>query len=278
MEFLVMIGQLVLSLGLAVLMGSFILLAIPESKRPKIQITPVIISTSLLGVVLGAFIPILQITFALMPRMSFTTALETVLLSYRTGMAWDVTLGSAMILLIIYVFSYSSPSKIWPFIYLLLVTILIATIAWASHASSISPVRGFLGDFFHLLAAATWVGILLVIGWFSTNTANWLKWLKWFSPVAFSCFVVMGLSGFLLMDLTIPNYVEGLQTAYGKGLLLKHILMIPLIATIIINSFYMKRWLQTKAVNPTFWVRIESIVLFAIFAVTAFFSHQAPPM
>lgn len=87
----------------------------------------------------------------------------------------------------------------------------------------------------------------------------------------------MGVSGFLLMDLTVPNYVTGLSTSYGQGLFIKQLLMIPLIAYIVINSFFMKRWMETRKLDPVPWVRAESIILFAIFAVTAFFSHQAPP-
>lgn len=277
MELLVMLGQLVLSLGLAVLVGSFILLAVPERKRPSIRISPLVIAGSVLGVVIGAFIPVLQITLALTPRLAFTEAFEMVVLSYRTGLAWDFTLLGGVLLIVVY--ALFNDRKAWFFQagYLALTVFIIGTIAWASHASSIAPVKGFIGDFLHLLAAAIWVGVVLVIAWFSTTTTNWLNWLKWFSPVAFICFLTMGISGFLLMDLTVPNYVTGLSTSYGQGLFIKQLLMIPLIAYIVINSFFMKRWMTARKLDPVPWVRAESVILFAIFMVTAFFSHQAPP-
>ncbi|MBM7707177.1 putative copper resistance protein D [Chryseomicrobium aureum] len=277
MELLVMAGQLVLSLGLAVLVGSFLLLAVPVTKRPALRVSPIVILISTLAVVIGAFIPILQITFALMPRLSFTEAFEMVVLSYRTGLAWDFTLLGGVLLIVLYALFQHRNEWFFQAAYLALTVFMIGTIAWASHASSIAPVRGFVGDFLHLLAAAIWVGVVLVIAWFATTTTNWLNWLKWFSPVAFICFITMGVSGFLLMDLTVPNYVTGLSTSYGQGLFIKQLLMIPLIAYIVINSFFMKRWLITRKLNPIPWVRAESVILFAIFMVTAFFSHQAPP-
>ena len=277
MELLVMAGQLVLSLGLAVLVGSFLLLAVPVTKRPALRVSPIVILISTLAVVIGAFIPILQITFALLPRQSFTTALETVLLTYRTGLAWDFTLLGGVLLVLTYAVFQEKRQWYFQASYLALTTFMIGTIAWASHASSIAPIKGFIGDFLHLLAAAVWVGVVLVIAWFSTNTENWLPWLKWFSPLAFICFVTMGVSGFLLMDLTVPNYATGLSTSYGQGLFIKQVLMIPLMAYIVINSFFMKRWIETRKLDPIPWVRAESIILVAIFTVTAFFSHQAPP-
>lgn len=272
-----MVGQLVLSLGLAVLVGSFLLLAVPVSARPELTISPLVILGSVLAVVAGAAIPIFQIAQALTSRLSFTTALETVLLTYRTGLAWDFTLLGGVLLVILYALFNHRSERIFQVAYLALTVFMIGTIAWVSHASSIAPIKGFVGDFLHLLAAAIWVGVVVVVAWFSTNTANWKPWLRWFSPVAFICFVAMGVSGFLLMDLTVPNYVTGLSTSYGQGLFIKQLLLIPLIAYIVINSFFMKRWMDARKLDPVPWVRAESIILFAIFAVTAFFSHQAPP-
>lgn len=277
MEWLVIIGQLVLSLGLAVLVGSFIVLAVPESKRPSLAIPPLVIAGSVIGVVIGAFIPVIQITFALMPRFSFTSALEMVLLSYRTGLAWSFTLLSSVFLLVLYALFGHRKERRYHVGYLALTVVMIGTIAWASHASSVAPLRGFIGDFLHLLAAAVWVGVVFVIAWFSKNTSHWTEWLKWFSPIAFLSFVTMGISGFLLMDLMVPNYVAGLRTAYGQGLLIKHLLMIPLIFYIVVNSFFMKRWMEARNVNPIPWVRAESLILLAVFLATAYFSHQAPP-
>lgn len=273
----VMLGQILLSLSLALLAGSFLLLAVPKTHRPVLSIPSYVVVLAVLGLVIGTFIPVIQVALALTPRLSLIAALEMVLTSFRIGIAWDFTLLGGVLLIISYVLFQNRSEKLFQIGYLIITVFLVGTVAWASHASSISPVRGFIGDFLHLLAAAIWVGVVVIIGWFAVSTDNWKKWLKWFSPVAFVCFLTMGLSGFLLMDLLVPNYVTGLSTSYGQGLFIKQLLMIPLIAYIVINSFFMKRWMETKKLNPVPWVRAESIILFAIFMVTAYFSHQPPP-
>lgn len=278
MDMLVMISQALLYVCFAILAGGFLLLLIPSTYRPDVKISTDYLLISAILVPILAFMPVLDITLFIAPRLGFAEALQTVLLSYTVGNAWDFTLMVSALLVLVIALMRSKEKRISAFIALLLTFGLMLTIAWSSHAGAMDPIKGITGHFIHLAAISIWVGVVLVVGWCATNPTNWLKFLSWFSKVAIGCLVATALSGFLLMDVMVDGYTDSWMVSYGQGLLIKHLFLIPLVFYALLNGFVVKYFLSKDAAfNPIPWIRLEGIVLFVIFALTAFFTQQSPP-
>ncbi|WP_235848509.1 copper resistance D family protein [Litchfieldia alkalitelluris] len=119
-----------------------------------------------------------------------------------------------------------------------------------------------------------------MISWFSTSKENWLTFLKWFTPVAITCFLITIGTGLFLMTLVVDfkDYTDAWMLSYGQALLIKHLLIIPLLAFAFINSVLMrKRLSKDKEFNPKPWIKAESIILLFIFSATAALGQQSPP-
>src|SRR5690606_1005796 len=81
--------------------------------------------------------------------------------------------------------------------------ILLLAVGWASHAASLTDWSGFVFHTLHFTAVTVWVGILLMVSWFSATPKNWLLFLKWFTPVALSCLAIVIGSGIFIMTLAV---------------------------------------------------------------------------
>jgi len=278
MDILVIISQVLLYVCFSILAGSLLLQLIPSTYRPDVKIPTYYLLMSAIMVPIFAFIPVLDITLFIAPRLGFGEALQTVLLSYTVGNAWNFTLiGSALLVLVIALMR-SNEKRTSASIALALTFGLMLTIAWSGHAGSMSPITGIISHFIHLAAISVWVGVVLVVGWCATNHDNWLKFLSWFSKVAIGCLAATGLSGILLMNVMVDGYVDSWAVSYGQGLLIKHLFLLPLLFYALLNGWVVKHLLAKDATfNPIPWIRLEGIVLFVIFAMTAFFTQQSPP-
>lgn len=74
------------------------------------------------------------------------------------------------------------------------------------------------------------------------------------------------------------DYPNSWMLPYGQALLIKHLLIIPLLAYAMINSIFIKKKLITDInFNPRPWARIESIIILLIFSATAALGQQSPP-
>jgi putative copper resistance protein D len=68
------------------------------------------------------------------------------------------------------------------------------------------------------------------------------------------------------------------MVAYGQGLLIKHLFILPLLFYALGNGLIVKYKLSKDAAfNPIPWIRVEGIILLVIFTITAIFSQQSPP-
>ena len=277
MVFLGMISQTLVYLCFAILMGSFILFLIPETKRTTIQVPRGVLVASTIGIALFSFFPVLQILLYLVPNSDLGETLQSVLLTFEIGKAWLFTFILSIILLIyIYLFDYQE--KIFSLLGVAITFILILALGWSSHASSYTQVWGFVSDTLHFSAVSVWVGVLLVISWFSQNHQNWTNFLKWFTPVALICFIITIISGLLLMNIIVDDYPNSWLLSYGQTLLIKHLLIIPLIVFAAINSVLIKKKVQSDAsFNPLPWVKTEGILMLLIFSATAALGQQSPP-
>ncbi|WP_067726867.1 copper resistance D family protein [Oceanobacillus damuensis] len=278
MDIVVMISQVLLYVCFSILAGGFLLLLIPSTYRPDVNIPTYYLLLSAITVPIFAFIPVLDTTLFIAQRLGFGEALQTVLLTYTVGNAWNFTLiGSALLVLIIALME-SNEKRISSFIALLLTFGLMLTIAWSSHAGAMDPAIGIIGHFIHLAAISIWVGVVLVVGWCATNHHHWLRFLSWFSKLAIGCLAATALSGILLMDIMVDGYMDSWMVSYGQGLLMKHLFLIPLLFYALLNGLVVKYFISKDvAFNPIPWIRLEGIILFAIFTMTAIFTQQSPP-
>ena len=278
MDILVIISQTLLYLCFSVLVGSFILLLVPSKYRPDIKIPKRFLLISAITLPVFAFIPVLDITLYIAPRLGLFESFKIVLTTYTVGTAWDFTLLGSIMLVLLIALARSTEKSIFAFLGILLTFGLILTVAWSSHASAIDPIIGIISDFIHLAAVSIWVGILLIIGWCSLNHKNWLEFLSWFSIVAISCLVATALSGVFLMDVMVDGYIDSWMVSYGQGLLIKHLFLLPLVFYALVNGLIVKYKISKDATfNPIPWIRVEGFILFVIFTITAIFSQQSPP-
>ncbi len=278
METVVIISQILLYLSLSILVGSFILLLVPNKYRPEIRVAKKYLLISAITVPIFSFVPVLDIILYIAPRLGGIESFKLVLTTYTVGNAWNFTLvGSVVLILFIYMI-WPTHKKLYSCLGLILTFGLILSLAWSSHSGTIDPIIGIISDFTHLAAVSIWVGIVLVMGWGARNYKNWVEFLNWFSIVAFSCLVMTAISGLLMMDLIVDHYVESWMVSYGQGILFKHLFLLPLVFYAVINGLLMKFLISKNYnFNPIPWIRLEGFILFGIFAITAFYSIQPPP-
>ncbi|WP_249869576.1 copper resistance D family protein [Oceanobacillus saliphilus] len=278
MDILVMISQVLLYVCFSILAGSFLLQLIPSTYRPDVKIPTNYLLISAIMVPIFAFVPVLDTTLFIAPRLGFGEAIKTVLLSYTVGNAWNFTVIGSVLLVLVIALMRSNEKRTSAFIALGLTFGLMLSVAWSSHAGVMEPLMGITGHFIHLAAISVWVGVVLVVGWFATNHHHWLTFLSWFSKVAIGCLVATALSGILLMDILVDGYANSWMVSYGQGLLIKHLFLIPLVFYAFLNGIVVKNLLSKDAsFNPIPWIRLEGIILFVIFTMTAFFTQQSPP-
>ena len=171
-------------------------------------------------------------------------------------------------------------NPLYAYIGIVITFILILALGWSSHASSIEQWKGFVVHTIHFLAVTIWVGILFVVSWASKNHLNWMKFLRWFTPVALICFFITVISGLFLMTVVIDykDYANSWILPYGQALLIKHLLIIPLLAYVFINSILIRKKIKNNDnFNPRPWTKAESLIVFLIFSATAVLGQQEPP-
>eukprot|EP00130_Batrachochytrium_dendrobatidis_P008597 XP_006683472.1 hypothetical protein BATDEDRAFT_36321 [Batrachochytrium dendrobatidis JAM81] len=257
-----MLEQADLLLCFSVLVGSFILLLVPSNYRPNVKIPKYFLLISAITLPVFAFFPVLDIILFIAPRLGLLESFKIVLTTYTVGTAWDFTLLGSIVLILLIVFTRPAEKSNFAFLGLVLTFGLILTIAWSSHAGAMDPNTGIISDFLHLTAVSIWVGILLIIGW----------------VVAISCLIITAVSGLFLMNVMVDGYTDSWMVSYGQGLLIKHLFLLPLIFYALVNSLVVNYKISKDATfNPIPLIRIEGLILFAIFLITAIFSQQSPP-
>nr|WP_263323213.1 CopD family protein [Neobacillus sp. Marseille-Q6967] len=280
MFFAGLLSETLLYLCFSLLMGSFIISLVPESARPQMKLPKGILLTAALGVSIFSFLPVLKIVLYLYEDLGLAYTLQSVLTNFEVGKSWLSTLFISLILFVYLIPINIQRKPMFALTGLAFTLILIAALGWSSHASSLSKTAGFLIHSAHFLAVTVWVGILIVVSWFSQNHENWQRFLKWFSPVAAACLTVTVLTGISLMTfhMKLTDYVSVTAIDYGQILLIKHLAILPLFFFAFINSFYIRKRLKSdKAYNPITWARLESIVVFLIFTITGALGQASPP-
>lgn len=274
------ISESLLYLCFSLLTGSFLLYLVPSSYRPYINVPKGVLMMATGGIAILSFVPILQLILYLYHDIGLGQTLHSVLFTFEVGKAWLFTYILSNILFIFIVWFDFRKKTIYAFIGISLTFILMLALGWASHASSLDQWKGFFVHTIHFAAVSVWVGILFVVGWFSKKHSNWLNFLKWFTPVAIICFLITAITGFILMSFVIDynEYANAWMLPYGQSLLVKHLLIIPLVAYAFINSILIrKRIKKNESFNPISWTKAESLIVYLIFSATAALGQQEPP-
>lgn len=275
---IISISHALLYVALAIIMGIVVLNIIPAELRPKLSIPPRLLFVSLAGVVIFSTVPIVlkAIHIASMFEAPFFKTLGTILISFRMGQGGVAVFVLALMTAL---FHWLGESHKWSrFMAVVSAGGMAFAVGYTSHAASLQPLSGFLADSFHFLSAVLWSGVLLVAGFFATSKEGWLPFFRWFTPLAIGAVGVIILSGLVLMDQIVPQYVSAWMLTYGQLLLIKHLLFIPLVFYGFAHGFLVKRRLQWDTFfSPQTSIKVESILLLLIFAITAFMKEETPP-
>ncbi|NOU65414.1 hypothetical protein GC096_15375 [Paenibacillus sp. LMG 31461] len=260
----------------AILTGVSILALLPDNKKPRYHISDNTLTWVLLGIVLLSLVQVIKIIVFYKEILGYDIPylLFTVLSDYKIGNAWFTTVITAMVMLLFLGLKPNSKAikYKWKAIPILTLILLIA-FGYASHSASLYGWSGFAAHTTHFVSAMVWIGVLFVVGWFTVELKNWSPFLKWFSPMAIVCVSLNIIAGLLLMSRLSPYYVSSWITSFGQAMLIKHLLIVPIIALALINTFLLR-----KESNKTLsWMRAESIVIIILLVVTAFMGQQEPP-
>lgn len=274
------ISETLLYICFSVLFGSFIISLVPISYRPDINIPKGALMLASGGIAILSFFPILQLVLYLYHDIGLTQTLRSVIYTFEVGKAWIFTFLISNVLFIFVIWFDYRKRSLYAYIGIAFTLLLSLSLGWSSHASSIEQWKGFLTHTTHFLAVTIWIGLLIVVSWFSKNHSNWLSFLKWFSPVAIGCFLITIVTGLVLMTfvMDLKDYANSWPLPYGQALLFKHLLIIPLLAYAFINSTLIKKKIKVgQNFNPRPWAKVESIVILLIFSATAALGQQSPP-
>lgn len=237
MTYYLIVSETVLYVSFSILVGAIILQLIPGNYKPTIDIPRSVYFLSILGIIFASVGPLVQVVFYFIEALGFWQTLKSVLYNFEVGKAWMFT--SWVGLLLYFMVLYKKPKYFQAFLVLLMVI----AVGYSSHAASLSFWYGLTSHTIHFLGITVWTGILLIVSFFSKDLRNWSKFLSWFTPTAILSLVLIILSGFMTMKLVVEpkDYVSSWMLPYGQALLVKHILIIPLVAFAFINGISMRK-------------------------------------
>ncbi|MBU8907430.1 copper resistance D family protein [Desertibacillus haloalkaliphilus] len=277
---MVIISDALLYVSFSLLMGLLIFELVPRKYRPAFRVSNRFFFGVVGSVMVLTLVPVISVTSYIVHQFEANLfhTFQQILFSYSIGHAWLVVMLFSCLLLFTRARLNQAQVLIVRILPLICAIAIVFAASWASHAASLEPLYGFLANSLHFLAVTVWIGIMLVVSWFSTTDERWLPYLRWYTPVAISCVAIIILSGFALMSLITPEYVNSWVLTYGQLLLLKHLLFIPLLMYGLINGFLMTRKLkQMPTFSPKKWLRAEAVIALAVFVVTAVMTEQTPP-
>ncbi|WP_409272428.1 copper resistance D family protein [Neobacillus sp. SCS-31] len=262
-------GQYIL---ISFLTGYFLLDLIPEKKKPRILVPKKLVQLCVVGTVFISFIPLLNIIFIFKDSYGLLGAASASLIETQAGRSWIFLTIWALLLWLNVYFNWS---KIYR---LQLLMLMVFAIANGSHVASLSKY-GIYSHSAHFILVAVWVGVLLIVGWFSEDSENWREFLNWFTVLAIGCLAAISVTGFFLMDLVMADirYVESWAIPYGRMLLLKHLSIIPVLAFALINGVLSRKLVKNHAFDPRKWIRAECLLLMLVFYCTGVMGTLSPP-
>ncbi|WP_227936069.1 copper resistance D family protein [Alkalihalobacillus deserti] len=273
---LLSIANVTLYICLSIVTGFFLLRNISEARRPAIHIPLQLIKWLIIMIPILLLVPVVRVTWTIYSGFSvpLLQSIRTVFLEYSVGQAFLVA-----VIIVIGLLVCLSSNKNWiNSVALAEVFLLIVMSSWSSHGTSVAGWFGFLGNSLHLLAVSVWVGTLSVVGWFSREWNDPNRFFQWFSVTAGAAVIIIIVSGFMLMASIVPEYVQAWLLNYGQLLFIKHLMFLPLLAFgfhHLLLGFQKVKPAKNDRVKRSF--RVESIIAFIIFSISAVMTEQTPP-
>ncbi|CAM4421483.1 copper resistance D family protein [Paenibacillus tarimensis] len=268
-------------LSFSVLFGAFILEAIPDNRKPVVTVPRIYMTASIIGIIAGSGAQVVKLIIFFMVELGYDLGFVVfrVLRDYDIGHGWLWTLVLGILLYVLLLMKIEPEyAQQVPYIKLAILVLLVGAQGWASHAKAVTGMPGFWSHTFHLLAVTVWIGIVIVIGWFTLRSQNWRQWLGWMTPLSLLCLSITLIAGFMMMFDLAPNYRNSWVLDYGQALLLKHIMIVPLLTVAGLNSVYLRSKLRrVPDYNPLPVLKLESMLVLLIFVTTAYMGHQEPP-
>ncbi|NQX62392.1 copper resistance D family protein [Paenibacillus qinlingensis] len=275
---LLYVSQSLLYVCFTVLFGGLLFSLVPENKQPEVQVPQNVMLACLIGIAVFTYAPIVRLILIFGPDVGYWLTFKSVMLTFEEGRSYLIVL---LLSILVFVFMKTTRIKENPnliAVSLLFVVFMVTALGYSSHVASQTNGSGFIAQTLHYLSVVVWGGILLTVAWFSKRKENWLIFIRWFSPIAFTCVIIISISGLFMMTIVVPEYFNSWILSYGQALLIKHLLFIPLIAMACINGFLIrKRLVQDPSYHPLSWIRVESIIAIVVFMVTGFMGQQPPP-
>lgn len=270
MTLLTALTETLLYFCFSLLVGGALLAMLPATVKPAYHLPKGIYLSCLYGVAIFSFGPVFLLWYTITLENPGMVSLANLLFSVEIGQTWLIMAFSAVLLALLLVFNDITTSKKAASLALIWSLFLIVIYTWVGHAASLS-ILGFVSHALHLVAVSIWVGILLVITWFSTNEANWSAFLRWYTPLSIACVSLVLLAGLMLMQWIVPEYWNSWLLPYGEALLVKHLLFAVLISIAVVNAFLLRKNMHRS------WLKIETILILLIFLVTGWMGQQTPP-
>ncbi|NMO95887.1 copper resistance D family protein [Paenibacillus lemnae] len=271
------ISEPFLYLGYATLAGLSVLSLLPKHRRPEITLPLWIGPLAALLIIIGGFIPLLQIILFFKNDLGLYASFEFVMFSFDEGKRYIWMVMLALLMAVISRIVIRKPASALRFLLPVLVLATAAAMASSNHAASLMGWKGQVFHFAHMTSMAAWTGTLLLAGFSSYNNQrdSWRSFLKWFHPFAVICVVIVLGSGILLMTGVAPQPVQSWIIPYGQALLIKHILVIPVLLFAFINGPLVRKMLDYRpGFQPRLWAKCEALLLFMIYVVTGYLNQQ----
>ena len=255
------------------LVGHVVLQFVPSSKKPTIQVSKQSLLLSVLGIIILTFLPVLQVISFFSSEGLFSLTAYSILTEFQVGIAW---LYGSFFAIFLWMTIYVEGSKYLQALFLL---VMIGFVGYASHSSTLTLWPGLISHSIHFLTITMWVGVLLHVGWLAQKVENWQSFLRWFTPLSIILFLIITISGLLLMFIVVAprDYANSWVLSYGQMLLFKHLSIIPVLTFAMINGFLSRKTKQSSNFDAKKWVQAETVILMIVFFITGVLGTLAPP-
>ena len=206
--------------------------------------------------------------------------LAEALLDTRVGLLWTARIGLALLVATTATYAARRRNPAYWWVAAVVATLLLITFTLQSHAVAEGGLLPFAADWLHVTAASVWVGGLLgfpilLIGPLrampeETRTKLLGHTVRRFSKVATVAVMSLLITGLYAILLHVPSLSALIGTPYGRALMVKLGLLVPLLAAGAINLVGRGREPFDRV------VRFELILALGIFVATGFLTTLPP--
>jgi copper transport protein len=220
--------------------------------------------------------------------------LQALATSGRFGTFWLLREGTIMLATVISLYMLVRKQRprlvntLLPLVNLLLGLILFIAITMSSHAASVSAnivTYAIVVDWLHLLAAALWVGGMIYIATsylpvlkkhtVAESARSLTTVLPYFSPLAIAGVLILAVTGPFNATFHLTSWSQFIDTAYGRALLVKILLVGGLLITSAIHVGLLRPRLKKEHQKYSYVLRRQTAAQSARPAETADVLHSA---